>query len=329
MGGSSYTPPKPDDTLALAQMQMQGELGRSQLENQNRLLGFAANMPMETYTPNVWGAQGAEAQAGQLAQINASRSRQLEQQMNPGAASMRAQLPQMLSEDLSGGWQKQMNDWAKHQGLANYLGTGTADSTVGRSGYFDQATAQGHALRQANEAAAANYLNANQAPVAGLDVGQVIGAQEAAKAQGMQQRAGFRNAMLGNAQQNAQSTTDWINQMMSTQSQVAKSHNQNWQNYQQAMMDKSAQEAESTNKTIGAVASVAVVAAVCWVARASFGQNNPKWIEFRRSMLRNAPDAFIAFYCRHGQAIANRITNSFSRLIGRIALTSLHYAWQK
>ena len=74
----------------------------------------------------------------------------------------------------------------------------------------------------------------------------------------------------------------------------------------------------------------AVVAAVafCWIARACFGSLSDKWVKFRSSMIRNASDKFIQWYCKNGEQLAETIANSsVMRFIGRIALTGLSSAW--
>lgn len=223
------------------------------MANQNRMLGYAANMPMETWTPDVWGQNGMATQAGQIAAINAFKSKELEQKTNPALAAMRQSLPSMIQEDLSpNNWQKHMDQWAKHAGLAKMLGSGAGDSTFSRSALFDAGTLEGQAMKRANLEQAQRYLAQNQAPVAGLDPGSIIGAQQAAQAQGMQQRAGFRDALMGRAQGAAQSTTDWINQMMSSTNQAAESNKRDWQNYQQAMLQGAQNNANQTNALIGA-----------------------------------------------------------------------------
>jgi hypothetical protein len=163
-------------------------------------------------------------------------------------------------------WQSQLNDWTKTKGLENYLGTGLQDSTVGKSGFFDQATQQGAALRAQALQQAQNIIG--NAPVTGIS--PTAGAQQlqAASAQQAQQgRAGIGTAVQG-AANNAQSTQDWINQLMGSQSQAINAQNQNWQNYQQAMLQGATNAAASQNasqgsmmQTGGAVAGAAALAA--------------------------------------------------------------------
>lgn len=244
---------RPDPTMEIMQLQTQRALGQQQLENQNRLLGFAANMPMETWTPDIWGQDGVAAQTAQIAAINQFKNKQLEQQTNPALAKLRAELPGKMEEELSGNsWEKQMKEWAKTTGLERYLGSGLGDSTIGRSALFDDASREGAAIRQAKLDRAAAYLAGNPMVDAGVNAGSAIGAQQAAQIQGLQQRTGFRDAMLGRTQGAAQSTTDWINQVMASTNQAVESNKRDWQNYQQAMYNSAKDRAAARNAMISA-----------------------------------------------------------------------------
>lgn len=46
---------------------------------------------------------------------------------------------------------------------------------------------------------------------------------------------------------------------------------------------------------------------MCWVARAAYGAENPRWLEFRRWMLRQAPRWLYEQYLRDGPAAAERV----------------------
>lgn len=65
----------------------------------------------------------------------------------------------------------------------------------------------------------------------------------------------------------------------------------------------------------------------CWVARAAWGEDNPRWIEFRESMLAHAPEWFIAAYARHGESIALHINTPIRRAIARVILSTLQHLW--
>jgi len=158
-------------------------------------------------------------------------------------------------------WQNELGQWTKTQGLQNYLGTGLQDSTIGKSGFFDQATQQAQALRAQNLAQAAQAIGA--APVAGIDPAAAVSASQQSQANALAQRNAARKGGYQTAQGNLQSTTDWINQMMGSTSQAVNKQQKDWQNYQQAMMNAAANSASSTNSMLGSAAStVGTVAAV-------------------------------------------------------------------
>lgn len=263
---SPAAPPRPDDTLALAQLQMQSNatanemaLANESLKNKANMLKLASAVPLETWTPDIFGQNGAMTQAGQIAAINAFKSKDLEKKVNPQAASAREQMYQTAA-DMSAPdyWEKQMNEWARTKGLQSQLASGLQDSTVGKSALFDQATGQGQAFKLANQQAIASIIG--NAPTAGIDPGQAIAAQQAAQAQGMQERGAFRQAMLGGAENlggamdaNNQSFTDAISQMMGASSQAVNAHNQNWQNWFNAYRTGQAEDAAGKNATTGSM----------------------------------------------------------------------------
>jgi len=263
---------EPDLGPSIAILNMQSASGKPIIDAKNQLLSYAANMPMESWTPDIFSpGAGAMDTAGHVAAINAFRSADLEEKTNPNAQAMRQQLPKMLSEDLtSGGLQKQMDQWTSRHGLAKYIGSGLQDSTIGKSALYDAATQEGAALRRVNEQAASQYLQGHQAPVAGIDPASVIAASQGAQAQGMQQRAQRQQGILGGANTNLQGTTDWINQMINSTSQATNANQANWQTYNQAMLKASGDAATLANKessdTMGMYGQMAGAAAMVAVA---------------------------------------------------------------
>lgn len=158
----------------------------------------------------------------------------------------------MANEDSAPSyWQNQLNNWTKTKGLEHYLGSGLQDSTVGRSGFFDQATAQGQALREAGARQAQGIIG--QAPVVGINPSSGAEQLQGANAQQVKQGVAGINAAVQGGQGQTQSTQDWINQMMGSQSQAVNAHNQNWQNYQQAMYTGAVNNAASQNAAQGAM----------------------------------------------------------------------------
>jgi hypothetical protein len=220
----------------------------------------------------------------------------------------------MVQEDLMGNnWQKQMDQWAKHQGLVGLLGSGQQDSTIGKSALFDAATMEGQALKRAQMQNAAQFLGANPAPSVGLDVSSTLGAEQAARAQGMQQRAGFRDALMGRTQGGMQSTTDWINQMMASTNSAAEAYKKDWQGYQQGMLQGAQENANRTNALvgagIGAAGSVAGGALGCWVAREIYGTKSGTWKVVRHWVFTSTPKWVQKAYLRFGERFAKFISD--------------------
>jgi hypothetical protein len=232
-----------------AEMQMKNQelLGNAQFLKQISMT------PLETWTPDIFSSNGAMTQAGQIAAINAFKSKDLEKKINPEAASAREQMYHQAAEmSAPNYWEKQMNEWAKTKGLQNQLQSGLQDGTIGKSAFFDQATGQGQAFKLANQAAIQQIIG--NAPTAGIDPGQAIAAQNAAQAQGMQERGAFNQAILGGAGSlgnavggNIQSISDAASQLMGASSQAVNAHNKNWQNWFDAVRTGQAEGAAGKN----------------------------------------------------------------------------------
>jgi hypothetical protein len=65
----------------------------------------------------------------------------------------------------------------------------------------------------------------------------------------------------------------------------------------------------------------------CWVARAAWGAENPRWLEFRASMFAHAPEWFVEFYLANGEKIARHIHTPARRAFARIILSTLQRLW--
>ena len=65
----------------------------------------------------------------------------------------------------------------------------------------------------------------------------------------------------------------------------------------------------------------------CWVARAAWGADNPRWREFRDSMLAHAPDWFLGAYARHGERLARHVNTPTRRALARLVLSTLQHLW--
>jgi hypothetical protein len=255
MGGSTQSSPvgylsRPSYVTPESEIGMMSSLDIQGQANRNKILDLSTSIPLETNTPDIYGAQGYANQVADTSLVNAYKSKQLEQQQNPQAATARQALQAAAAQDVDPTyWQKQMNQWALGKGLESYLGTGLADSTVGKSGFFDQSTAQGAALRNQNLAQAQQIIG--KAPVAGIDPGQAASALQKSQSEGMRERnAAIQGAVMG-AQANQQSSTDWINQLMGSISGASNANNQDWQNYRQALLTNATNNAASSNAGMG------------------------------------------------------------------------------
>jgi hypothetical protein len=254
MGGSqqpSYQIPAPNSTLQMAELGNLSSAGNQSLANRNALLLQGAKIPIQPFTPDLFGGGGAATQAGMISAIDAFKNKQLEQQQNAPAAAAREQLMQAAQEDVSPDyWNKQMANYAKTTGLQSQLASGLGDSTIGKSALYDKATAQGQVFRNANLGQAQQIIG--NAPTGGyIDPASAISAQQAAQAQNAQGRSNLIGGVYQGAQANQQSATDWINQMMGASSQAISANQANWQNYQQAMMNQAAQSQASNNMMSG------------------------------------------------------------------------------
>lgn len=258
MGGSPATiPAKPDFSVDALKVGLEGEQGRARLAQEMKQLGYAANAPLETFTPDVWGPSGLQTQAAQIAAINAFASKKNEQETNPSVAAIRERLPKMIEEDLSeDAWKKRMQSWAKDAGITLGVKTGLGDSTVARSALFDASTEEGDRIRKERKAEAAQFLASNPLQNVGLDAGSLLSANQSALQNAMTQRNSFRDAMFGRVGQANQATSDWLNKMGDTMSRASDSYKQSWDNYAQGMAKAAEQKAAAKSKMIGTVAQI-------------------------------------------------------------------------
>ena len=265
MGGTrTYNPAdyikQPDPTLQMELLKQYNQIGGEALKDRYALLEKQASMPIEQWTPDLFSPQGALTKAGMIAATNALRSKQLEQEVNPAAAKAREQLMQRASDITSPDyWQSQMGQWARSRGLADALRSGTGASSFGQSAFADKAALQGQQFDLANMQAAQNIIG--QAPTAGIDPGQAIGQLQAAEAKAVQDRTAYRNAIGAGAAAAQQSTMDWLNNMMGSTSKMVSANDQNWQNYQQAMLQGAANNAASQNAMTGSMYGAGIGAA--------------------------------------------------------------------
>jgi hypothetical protein len=117
MGGSPSIP-KPDNTLDVAMLGLQQQAGRDALARQNALDVARSSQPLETQTVDIYGPQGALNQMGQIAAVNAYKSKELEKLTNPYAAAAREELQKQQTAPLNPNyWQNTMQQWGKGVGF--------------------------------------------------------------------------------------------------------------------------------------------------------------------------------------------------------------------
>lgn len=140
---------------------------------------------------------------------------------------------------------------------------------------------------------------------------------------------GQSGQMIGNAYNNA---TQMAGNVASFNANMLESRRNNYQNNRtsleaaniQAGASRDAGMMQMGGAVAGASATAGAAAALCWIARACMPA---RWLTFRRSMLRHAPDRFIAAYCRHGQRIAASLTTPIRRFTARLTLRTLEWSW--
>ena len=109
------------------------------------------------------------------------------------------------------------------------------------------------------------------------------------------------DARVGSASTNAGNNTygmasNFMNAATATQTTA--------QNKQLSMWDK----LNNINNYISTATSVAGKAAMCWVARAAYGESNFEWLYFRRWMILRSPDWLFKAYRTYGEALGKVVS---------------------
>jgi hypothetical protein len=119
MGGSSPTPPTPNSQpVDMALLKMQQQSGQDALARQSAMDVAMSSRPMEVRVPDIYGPQGALNQMGQLAAVNAYKSKELEKMTNPAGAAAREEIQNQAAAALAPSyWENTMKQWGKGVGL--------------------------------------------------------------------------------------------------------------------------------------------------------------------------------------------------------------------
>jgi hypothetical protein len=178
---------------------------------------------------------------------------------------------------------------------------------------FQQALARGQAEQQ--RLAAATNIQAGQAQLGAGAMGQL----QAAQAPVLQAfyKQPILQGQVGGAQQMGYNMGQAAGpQLFNPESQTGMGSIYGAYNAQMQLAGAQAQAnaAKSAGKSsmLGSLGGAAIGGAamlLCWVAREVYGEENPKWTQFRDWMLDNASDDFIAAYSKHGPKIAEFISD--------------------
>lgn len=222
-----------------------------------------------------------------------AQSRQAILDSNPDQAALLAMLNEQAQMELQSGSTLNPEEYRQMQ---NYSRGAFADRGMGRSNAsaFDEMMKLynlGSATKDKRRSFAGNVLGYNQAVVGDPFMqilgrsGQAIGAANSLAQQGQGQVAQAGAGNLYDPFKDAYSTMF---------------HNQDI-----AAANKQAQM-QMTGQIIGGALGAAgsVGAAFCWAAREVFGEQNPKWLQFRKWLLEAAPKKLRAWYLENGEALA-------------------------
>jgi hypothetical protein len=155
--------------------------------------------------------------AAREAEINALKSRALEERMDPRLAAIRRGLTQQTAEDLEGGPSKELSNMWLKQGLADVISTGAnLRSGFARSALADRSREDYYANRAAAQDRAARLLSNNPMAIAGLDPGALASYETQTNAENANARDAYRAQilnMMGNQAQNTVNAYQQFGQM--------------------------------------------------------------------------------------------------------------------
>ena len=267
-----------------------GSIGSS-LINKNAASNNASNINNLQYQPIDLGQ--LQSQAQQAAQQNLVNSISLEKQNEPGLSATRFGLQGQLASDLAGGGNVP-TDVANQVSRSAITGSNSA-GLLGAAGPITAATLGTTAMniRNANQMKAMQLLQGNQLPTSGLDPGALASASIAntnAQNQFTLGKAGaLNNVNNANAAANSGMMGAGAGGLMQILGQMG------------PLLSGSGGD---TMGSFGGSVGGGAFGAMCWVAREVFGEDNPKWLQFRRWMLTESPAPFRWAYITFGEQFA-------------------------
>ena len=255
MGGSAPAPvqydtsrmmvaPNPQPTYDFLAASTKLAEGSQDLTRKNVELASKSPPQMLTYNPSEISQQAFEFGLG-----NIQKSRQGEQLTDPFAAEMRMGLSEQVAQATDpNGLDDFLTRFTRERGIPSVAASGIdPSSTIGRSALFDKTTEAGRNFMFDNIAKRQAFLQANPAPVGGIDPGALVAGQQAAKEANTGTMNSFQNMNLQNAFGMGQSYSDFVNKMMGETLSANQAEQANLRQYQEQLINNLLGNANSTN----------------------------------------------------------------------------------
>lgn len=216
------------------------------MDLQRRNIAMAAQMPPEQmqYNPAEISQQAYELGLGNL-----QRSRAGEALTSPAAAQMREGMAEQVQQATSSdALRDYMDRFARTRGISTLAKSGISpDSTIGRSAIYDVTAEAGRKRMLEDIGLRQQFLNANPAPVGGIDPGAAVSAQQSVNAANLAQRNAFRGQNLQNIFGMGQTYADFVNRSMAETMSARQAEQQNLRQYQQQMVNDLLGQVNSEN----------------------------------------------------------------------------------
>ena len=237
-------PPNPQPTYDFLAASSKIAEGSQNLTRSN--VELASKMPprMLEYNPTEISQQAFEFGLG-----NIQKSRQGEQLTDPFAAEMRMDLSKQVAEATDpNGLDDFLTRFTRERGIPSVASSGIdPSSTIGQSALFDKRTEAGRNFMWDNIAKRQAFLQANPAPVGGIDPGALVAGQQAAKDANIGTMNAFQQQNLQNAFGMGQSYSDYVNKMMGETLSANQAEQANLRSYQEQLINNLIGNANSAN----------------------------------------------------------------------------------
>jgi hypothetical protein len=237
-------PPNPQPTYDF--LAASSKLAQGGLDLTRSNISLASKMPprMLDYNPTEISQQAFEFGLG-----NIQRSREGEQLTDPLAAEMRMDLSKQVAEATDpNGLDDFLTRFTRERGIPSVAASGIdPSSTIGQSALFDKRTEAGRNFMWDNIAKRQSFLQANPAPVGGIDPGALVAGQQAAKDANTGTMNAFQQQNLQNVFGMGQSYSDFVNKMMGETMSANQAEQANLRSYQEQLINNLLGNANSEN----------------------------------------------------------------------------------